>query len=135
MVFFGGFFVRIARPDSNSYSIIAKTIFAVNTVILFTRFTRYYAVSKTLGPKVFFFRFSMFPALVGMLHLLILIYIVFIQRLHTSLPLPPPLARLALACLVSPPLTSGAHGPSHVPRSLRVLLSAAGPHAGLRHRY
>ena len=52
MLFFSGFFNRVASPNDANSHISAKAIFAVNTVLLFSRYTRFYSVSKTLGPKV-----------------------------------------------------------------------------------
>lgn len=51
-VYWTGFLVRVARPASSMMQIAAKTVFAMNTIMLFARLTRYYAFSKTLGPKV-----------------------------------------------------------------------------------
>ena len=44
--------MRLANPASLSLQIAAKAIFAVNTILLFARLTRYYGISSTLGPKV-----------------------------------------------------------------------------------
>ncbi len=51
-MYLAGFIVRVSYPTGPYYKIVAKAIFAINTILLFMRFTRFYAVSSKLGPKV-----------------------------------------------------------------------------------
>jgi hypothetical protein len=52
VMYFCGFITRAQSPASPASKVAAKCIFAVSNMMLFTRATRFYAGSTTLGPKV-----------------------------------------------------------------------------------
>lgn len=51
-MYFCGFITRVSHPSSPMSQVSAKCIFAVSTILLFVRLTRFYAGSTVLGPKV-----------------------------------------------------------------------------------
>eukprot|EP00054_Salpingoeca_dolichothecata_P012515 m.69394 g.69394 ORF g.69394 m.69394 type:complete len:1427 (-) comp19982_c0_seq1:42-4322(-) len=55
-LYWTGFLVRVSDLEDQEERIAAKTIMCLNTILLFSRLARYYAVSEKIGPKLIMMR-------------------------------------------------------------------------------